>query len=114
MKNDEGKCPGTGARTFQEAMQRVLGDQKLAERVTAPGVRVDRSSPGSAYLFFRGKTTSPPGVRSTRIFHSAFSNKGTFQPPLPPSAVHVSTSVDAALVRQIAKDIAQFKKDGAS
>ena len=144
MKNDEGKCPVTGARTFQEAMQRVLGDEKLAERVTTPAVRVDRRSPGSAHLFFRGKTTSsarsrstagattprapsfprpswaeeivvPPTTSSTRIINSAFRNKGLFRPIIPPeSAVHVSTSVDAALIQQIAKDIAQLKEDSAS
>jgi hypothetical protein len=149
MKNDEGKCPVTGARTFQEAMQRVLGDEKLAARVTSPAVRVDRGNPGSAHLLFGGKTKSsarpsssrstarastpsspsfprpswaeeivvpptPPTTSKTRIINSAFRNKGLFRPIIPPSDIHVSTSVDAALIQQIAKDIAQFKKDSAS
>jgi hypothetical protein len=122
MKHEEGKCPVTGARTFQQAMQRVLGDQKLAESVIAPAVRVDRSNHGSGYLFFKVKTGSstvvPPSTSSAprttggRLISSTFRNKG--QPPLPPSAIDVSTSLKAELIRRIANDIDQFKKDGAS
>jgi hypothetical protein len=120
LKHDEGKCPVTGARTFQEAMQRVLGDQKLAARVAAPTITLFRYNPGRANLFFKVKTRSTPVVTSApvtsthKIVHSTFSNKGTSLPPLPPSAIHHTTSVDAVLIHQIAKDIAQFKKDGAS
>jgi hypothetical protein len=131
-------------------MQRVLGDEKLAARVTTPAVRVDRANPGSAHLFFGRKTKSsarfpsssrstarastpsspsfprpswaeeivvpptPPTTSKTWIINSAFRNKGLFRLIIPPSDIHVSTSVDAALIQQIAKDIAQFKKDSAS
>jgi hypothetical protein len=62
----------------------------------------------------RDRTTSTSDATSVSIESSAVRNKGLFRPLLPPSGIHVSTSVDAALICQIAKDIDQFRKDGAS
>jgi len=104
MKSDAGKCPFTGARTFREGLEAVLGHEALAEKIA--GVMVHRNHPGRAYLQFVGK--------NNRIITSEFRPLGLFRMFIPVSALRTSTSFDLGFIRGVAKDIAQFKKDGAS
>ena len=96
MKSDTGKCPVTGAKTFGDAMRRILGDEAMA-RKAAPLVVVNRGHPGNAYFVFS----------NGRASH--FHHKGLFRPTAPPSAIHVSASIKPNFVEQIAGDIARFK-----
>jgi hypothetical protein len=99
MKNDAGKCPITGAKTFREGLEAVLGHEALAERTS--GVMLHRNHPGRGYLHFVG--------RNNRFISSAFGNKRAF---IPVSALRTSTSFGSDFIRQVAKDIARFKTDG--
>jgi hypothetical protein len=104
MKNRAGKCPVTGQKTFVEALGAVLGNEPLAEKTT--GIMLDRTPPGSARLQFVGKNNG--------IITSEFKAGILLGSLVPNSALRASTSFDPNFIRQIAKDIAQFKKDGAS
>jgi hypothetical protein len=104
MRIPGGKCPVTGQRTFMEALGAVLGNEPLAEKIT--GIMLDRTRPGSARLQFVGK--------NNKIITSEFKPGAVLGILVPVSALRASTSFDPNFIRQIAKDIAQFKKDGAS
>jgi hypothetical protein len=100
MKNDAGKCPITGAKTFREGLEAVLGHEGLAEKTT--GVMLHRNHPGRGYLHFVG--------RNNRFITSAFGHKG--RALIPVSALRTSTSFGSDFITQVAKDIARFKTDG--
>jgi hypothetical protein len=105
MKHIDGKCRVTGGKTFQESLQRVLGDESIAKRTFA--VRLKREHPSHAQIVFGGKNNKP--------VISAFEHKGLILPRMVrPSAITTLTSIGPEFIQQIAKDIAQFKKDGAS
>jgi hypothetical protein len=104
MISDAGKCPFTGATTFREGLEAVLEHEALAQKIA--GVMVHRNQPGRAYLQFVGK--------NNRIITSEFRPLVFFHKFIPVSALSTSTSFDPDFIRRVAKDIAQFKKDGAS
>jgi hypothetical protein len=104
LRSRAGKCPVTGQKTFVEALGAVLGNEPLAEKTT--GIMLDRTPPGSARLQFVGKNNS--------FIASEFKAGAILGSIVPVSALRASTSFDPNFIRQIAKDIAQFKKDGSS
>ncbi len=100
MKSDAGKCPVTGAKTFREGLEAVLGHEALAEKTA--NVILHRNHPGRGYLQFIGK--------NNRMIGSAF--VGNKRALMPVSALCTSTSFGSDFIRQVAKDIARFKTDG--
>jgi hypothetical protein len=113
LKSDEGKCPVTGARTFQEAVQRILGDEELAGLLA--GLVVRRNDPVSARIQFR---------RDREIIDSSFKMPVGYVPGKKTArdlelsrvwsipAIEGSYSVKPAILQQIAKDIAKIKREG--
>jgi hypothetical protein len=114
LTSDQGKCPVTGAPTFQEAVQRILGDEELAGSVA--GLSVRRSDPASAQIQFK--------KAGNKIIDSSFKMPIGYVPGKktarklelsrvwsPPEAIEASYSVKPAILQQIAKDIAKIKKD---
>jgi hypothetical protein len=99
-----GKCPFTGAKNFRGALEAVLGHEPLAEKNF--GVEIHRNWPGGAFLEFR--------VKNKGIVTSQFRHKPFLKSPLPRSLMFTRTSFPPQFMHEIAKDIAQFKKDSAS
>jgi hypothetical protein len=106
MKSDAGKCPLTGAKTFCDALATILGDERIAEKIS--WVMVHRNPPGDAYI------QSVDLGKNSKIVTSKFKYGAILSSFIPASALKTTTSFESSFLRKIAKDIAQFKKDGAS
>jgi hypothetical protein len=114
LESDQGKCPVTGATTFQEAVQRILDDEELAGSLNS--LVLTRTYPPSAHIRFLAKKASADG----EIIDSRFKYGGAAQRAQKKyryhweaGAIEVSSSIKPESLQQIAKDIAQIKKDGA-
>jgi hypothetical protein len=104
MKSESGKCPMTGGKTFKEAIEKVLSNVRLADKVGFISVHRTKQT---GYIQYDGPTRKDPVVTSTRILSSSFANKGL----LPGSSeLWVTTSLQNNAIQTIAKDIASFRK----
>jgi hypothetical protein len=107
MKSSAGKCPITGAKTFRHALERILGDEQLAEKIGS--VTVHRNPPVDAWI------QSPLDFnKDSKIASSRFKTGALSKAFIPVSALKTTTSFESSFLRKIAKDIARLKKGGAS
>ena len=106
-----GKCPFTGAKNFRGALEAILGHEPLAKKNS--GIELQRNWPGGAFLKFWRLVRDGDRVRHEGVT-SEFRHKPFLKSPLPVSVMLTQTSLHSQFIEKIAKDIAQFKKDGAS
>jgi hypothetical protein len=108
MKSESGKCPITGAKTFKEAIEKVLSNERLADKVGS--IIVNRNQQ-TAIIEFLGPLLKDHGiVTSRKISRSSFANKGLLQHPGLTSELWVTISLRSKTIQKIAKDIASFRK----
>ena len=104
MKSTQARCPFTGKTSLKDALEAILNSQKLAERVELVSVNRNAQTGFIDYLSKRVGT-------SRQILRSEFANKGLMKfVPLAPSGMETIKSLRPNLIKQIADDIASFKR----
>ena len=102
MKSTTEQCPLTGKKTFKDALEAILNDRKLAQKVAL--VIVNRSAQ-SGTIEHLGKLRGT----SRRILRSEF--KGLMRAGAPPaSGMDSIKTLRRNLIHQVAEDIATFSE----
>jgi hypothetical protein len=101
----QNKCPITGAKTFRKALSTILANPVLPAKQIL--VEVKRGfEPRADFSLFNEE------LEETSTFCHAKWKPGPSQ--FPASQIFHSVAIDQDLLRRLAEDIAQFKRDGAS
>jgi hypothetical protein len=101
MKSTTEQCPLTGKRTFKDALEAILNDGKLAQKVAL--VIVNRSAQSGTIDLGKLRGTS------RRILRSEFKGPLRTGAP-PPSGMDSIKTLRPNLIQQVAEDIATFSE----
>jgi hypothetical protein len=104
MKSTKDQCSLTGKKNFKDALEAILSDEKIAQRVVSVTVNQNAQSGLIEYL---GKSAG-----ASRPLRSEFANAGIMRVPSPSTLSGLETvkSLKQKFIHQVAKDIAAFSE----